>query len=132
MDPMSPSQSTPLLRLGAKCCSKSVGAFPMSCLSSMPTAASISALVATDSNLSASSLVEHVLSQYALGVIARCRLHSRGLNDTYKVESKLGDSYYLRVYCTGWRSRESIETEVEILLHLVQQKVNVSAPVSRT
>jgi Ser/Thr protein kinase RdoA (MazF antagonist) len=104
----------------------------MPSLTSMPTAASISAFAATDSNLSASSLVEHVLSQYALGVIVRCRLHNRGLNDTYKVESKLGDSYYLRVYCAGWRSREAIETEVEILLHLVQQKVNVSAPVSRT
>jgi hypothetical protein len=62
----------------------------MPCLSNVPAAASISALAATDSNLSASSLVEHVLSQYALGVIVRCRLHSRGLNDTYKVESKPG------------------------------------------
>jgi Ser/Thr protein kinase RdoA (MazF antagonist) len=99
--------------------------------SNVPTAASIPMMATTDSNLRASSLAEHVLSKYALGVIVRCRLHSRGLNDTYKVESKPGDAYFLRVYRAGWRSREAIETEIEILLHLAQQNVNVAAPVSR-
>ena len=71
-------------------------------LSSQLTAASPSALAATDSTLSASSLIEHVLSRYTLGVIGRCRFHSRGLNDTYKVENELGGTYYLRVYRVGW------------------------------
>jgi Ser/Thr protein kinase RdoA (MazF antagonist) len=101
-------------------------------LSDVPTAASIAAFAATDSNLSASSLAEHVLSQYALGVISRCRLHGRGLNDTYKVETERGETYYLRVYYAGRRSREAIETEIAMLLHIAQQNVNVSAPVGRT
>src|SRR5690242_9556066 len=104
----------------------------MSHPSSMPTAACASALAATDSTLSASSLAEHVLPHYALGELGSCRLHSRGLNDAYKVESKGGDTYYLRVYRAGWRTREAIETETEILLHLARQNVKVSAPVRRT
>jgi hypothetical protein len=101
-------------------------------LSDVPTAASIAAFAATDSNLSASSLAERVLSQYTLGVISRCRLHGRGLNDIYKVETERGETYYLRVYYAGRRSREAIETEIAMLLHIAQQNVNVSAPVGRT
>jgi Ser/Thr protein kinase RdoA (MazF antagonist) len=86
----------------------------------------------TDSNLCANSLIEHVLSQYDLGAIRRCRLHHRGLNDTYKVESSQDRTYFLRIYRADWRSREEIDTEIAILLHLAQHKVNVSTPVSRT
>jgi Ser/Thr protein kinase RdoA (MazF antagonist) len=87
---------------------------------------------ATDSNLCANSLVEQVLSQYELGAIRDCRLHHRGLNDTYKVESSQDRTYFLRIYRAGWRSREEIETEIAILLHLARHEANVSTPVSRT
>src|SRR5215510_14477754 len=86
---------------------------------------------ATDSNLCAQSLVVQVLPLYALGAISRCRLHHRGLNDTYRVESNQGDSYFLRIYRAGWRSRDEIETEIAILLHLAHGKASVSTPVSR-
>jgi Ser/Thr protein kinase RdoA (MazF antagonist) len=86
----------------------------------------------TDSNLCASALIERVLSQYDLGSVGRCRLHQRGLNDTYKVECGEDHTYFLRIYCANWRSREEIETEIAILLHLAQHQVNVSIPVSRT
>jgi Ser/Thr protein kinase RdoA (MazF antagonist) len=66
----------------------------------------------TDSNLCANALVEHVLSRYDLGAVRRCRLHHRGLNDTYKVECGRDHTYFL--------------------LHLAQHKVSVSTPVSRT
>ena len=85
----------------------------------------------TDSNLCARSLVEQVLSLYSLGAISRCRLHNRGLNDTYKVEGSLGDTYFLRIYRANWRSREEFETEIAILLHLACEKASVSIPVSR-
>lgn len=103
----------------------------MPSLSDVASSASITAFAATDSNLCASFLVEHVLSLYALGLIDRCRLHSRGLNDTYKVETKGSEKYYLRVYSSGWRSHAAIETEIAMLLHIAQQNVNVSAPVCR-
>ena len=85
----------------------------------------------TDSNLCAQSLVEQVLSLYALGAIRGCRLHHRGLNDTYKVEGSQGDTYFLRIYRVNWRSREEIEAEIAILLHLACEKASVSIPVSR-
>jgi Ser/Thr protein kinase RdoA (MazF antagonist) len=84
-----------------------------------------------DSILCARSLSEQVLSLYALPAISRCRLHHRGLNDTYKVECDQGDTYFLRIYRAGWRSLEEIETELAILLHLAQEKASVSTPVSR-
>lgn len=86
---------------------------------------------ATDSNLCAHALVERVLPLYSLGAISRCRLHHRGLNDTYRVDYDQGGTYFLRVYRAGWRSRDEIETEIAILLHLAQAKVSVSTPVSR-
>ena len=85
----------------------------------------------TNSILCARSLSEQVLSLYALGAISRCRLHHRGLNDTYKVECSQGDTYFLRVYRAGWRSKDEVETEIAVLLHLAQEKARVSAPVSR-
>jgi Ser/Thr protein kinase RdoA (MazF antagonist) len=73
-----------------------------------------------------------VLSLYDLGAISRCRLHHRGLNnDTYKVEGSQGGTYFLRIYRAGWRSRDEIETELAILLHLAQRQASVSTPVSR-
>jgi Ser/Thr protein kinase RdoA (MazF antagonist) len=89
-------------------------------------------LPVTDSNLRARSLVEQVLSQYDLGPISRCRLHHRGLNDTYKVECSRGDTFFLRIYRAGWRSLDEIETEIAILLHLARGKASVSTPVLRS
>ena len=86
---------------------------------------------ATDSNLSGLSLLEQVLPLYDLGGISRCRLHHRGLNDTYKVEGSQGDTYFLRTYRAGWRSSDEIETEIAILLHLAQENAPVSAPIAR-
>src|SRR5262249_45624905 len=86
---------------------------------------------ATDSNLCAHALVEQVLCLYDLGEISRCRLHHRGLNDTYKVEVSRGDAYFLRIYRAGWRSRDAIDAELAILLHLAQEEARVSTPVRR-
>jgi Ser/Thr protein kinase RdoA (MazF antagonist) len=68
---------------------------------------------------------------YDLRAISRCRLHHRGLNDTYKVEGSQGDTYFLRIYRAGWRCRDEIETELAILRHLAQRQASVSTPVSR-
>lgn len=86
---------------------------------------------ATHTVLSAHALVEQVLPLYDLGAVSRCRFHNRGLNDTYKVECSQGDTYFLRIYRAGWRSRDAIETELAVLLHLARGKASVCAPVSR-
>jgi Ser/Thr protein kinase RdoA (MazF antagonist) len=85
-----------------------------------------------DSNLDADALARQVLAHYSIGEITRCRFHARGLNDTYKVETKNGKSYFLRIYRAGWRTREQIEAELAVLQHLARCDVSVSAPVIRT
>ena len=84
---------------------------------------------ATDSNLCARALVEQVLPLYDLGAISGCHLHHRGLNDTYKVEGNQGDTYFLRIYRAGWRSRDEIGTEIAILLHLARRQASVSTSI---
>jgi Ser/Thr protein kinase RdoA (MazF antagonist) len=85
-----------------------------------------------DSNLKADALEREVLVHYTIGEVTRCRFHARGLNDTYKVETSGGKSYFLRVYRFGWRTREEIETELAALQHLARCNVRVSVPVVRT
>src|SRR6516164_10082264 len=85
----------------------------------------------TDSNLSADSLVEHVLARYDLGAVRHCRLHHRGLNDTYKVESSQDHTYFLRIYRADWRSREEIDTEIAILLHTARLGEGLAGPTQR-
>jgi len=85
----------------------------------------------TDSSLRTDALVDQVLPPYGLGPISRCRLHRRGLNDTYKIETGRNETYFLRVYRHGWRNREQIETEIAILSHLARYGVSVSVPLVR-
>jgi Ser/Thr protein kinase RdoA (MazF antagonist) len=73
-----------------------------------------------------------VLVHYPIAEITRCRLHVRGLNDTYKIETGGDTSYFLRIYQAGWRSRAEIEAELAILQHLARCGVAVSVPVVRT
>jgi Ser/Thr protein kinase RdoA (MazF antagonist) len=88
-------------------------------------------LPAVDSNLVPEAVAEAVLRHYVLPVVTRCRLHTRGLNDTFQVQTATGGVYFLRVYRAGWRSLEQIESELAMLRHLAASGVAVSAPVPR-
>lgn len=87
---------------------------------------------AINSLLPTDALVQRVLANYPIGEIARCRFYTRGLNDTYKVETTDGKTYFLRIYRAGWRSRDEIETEIGVLQHLARCRVRVSVPAVRT
>lgn len=84
-----------------------------------------------DSNLRPDALVDQVLCHYALPRVTRCRLHARGLNDTYRVETFSGQVFYLRVYRAGWRTLAEIKTELDVLRHLSSLQVSVCAPLPR-
>jgi len=71
-----------------------------------------------DSNPRPDALIEQVLPAYRLGVISRCRLHTRGINDTFRIETA-DEVFFLRVYRHGWRGREEIDTELTLLRHLI-------------
>jgi Ser/Thr protein kinase RdoA (MazF antagonist) len=86
----------------------------------------------TDSILSADALRQQVMPRYSIGEIARLELHERGINDTYKVGTADGDTYYLRVYRFGWRTIDEINSEIAVLRHIAGRSAPVSAPVERT
>lgn len=64
--------------------------------------------------LSAEALAADVLPHYRLESPIRCRLHSRGVNDVYRVQS--GESIaYFRVSPHGWRSAAEVAAELTAL-----------------
>lgn len=80
--------------------------------------------------LSAEALTERILSNYALTPPVRCRLATRGLNDTYRVES--GDGLaFLRVYRHGWRTDRETAAELALMTDLHRTGLSVSRPVPR-
>ena len=76
------------------------------------------------------ALSENVLHHYPIGTPLSCRLYKRGLNDTYLVETQQ-DRYILRVYRKGWRTKEEIDFELELLAFLHKQNMPVSYPIAR-
>jgi Ser/Thr protein kinase RdoA (MazF antagonist) len=80
--------------------------------------------------LAADALAEWVLPAYGLAPPVRCRLASRGLNDTYRVETGEGE-FYLRVYRHGWRTSAETAAELELMNDLHGHGLRVSRPVAR-
>jgi len=79
------------------------------------------------SMLSSDALHEFVDRNYDVGQVTRCKILSRGLNDTYRVDTER-DRYILRVYRTPWRSQADVYYELDVLNYLSQNGVPVSAP----
>jgi Ser/Thr protein kinase RdoA (MazF antagonist) len=79
--------------------------------------------------LSSDALVSRVVARYDLGAVAWCRLHNRGMTDTYLVETASG-RYVLRVYRAGWRTDADVHYELDALLHLHRAGVPVSHPLA--
>jgi len=85
----------------------------------------------TNSTPTAEALIERVLAKYELTAPIRCQFLHFGVNDTYEVRTKF-DTYYLRVYRRGWRTRGQILAEVEMLEFLGKRGLSVSVGVRRT
>src|SRR3712207_4324633 len=80
--------------------------------------------------LAAEALTERVLPSYELDPPVRCRLASRGLNDTYLVVTGAG-VFYLRVYRRGWRTDAETAAELALMSDLHRLGLRVSRPVPR-
>ena len=64
----------------------------------------------------------------SLGKIQLLRLFVDSLNTTYILKT-MKASYYLRVYTYAWRSKNEIESEIDLLLFLAKKDIPVSVPI---
>lgn len=78
---------------------------------------------------SSEALIVTVLP-YPISKPRSCHLYKRGLNDTYLVETEQ-ERYILRVYRRGWRTKEEIGFELELLTFLPSQNQPVAYPIGR-
>ena len=76
------------------------------------------------------ALEQNVLCHYQIGKLQSCRLLKRGLNDTYLVETEK-EQYILRVYRYGWRIKDEIDFELELLQFLHKNHVAISYPIAK-
>lgn len=76
------------------------------------------------------ALITTVLCEYPISKPHSCKLYKRGLNDTYLVTTER-ENYILRVYRRGWRNKEEIDFELELLAFLHEQKQPVAYPIAR-
>lgn len=73
-------------------------------------------------------LIKNIPSKYLIEVPLICKLHKRGLNDTYLVESDL-KKYILRIYRRKWRNKSEIDFELELLDFLRDKHQAVACPI---
>ncbi len=76
------------------------------------------------------ALIDTVLCEYSINTPVSCKLYKRGLNDTYLVEAE-AEKYILRVYRRGWRNKEEIDFELEVLMFLHAEMQPVAYPIRR-
>lgn len=86
----------------------------------------------TYSLLSAKALTQDVLPGFDIGEIAACQFFTGGFNDTYRVKTRQGATYYLRVYRQSWRTLPDIQYELDLLNHLRSKGFPAARPVQRT
>jgi Ser/Thr protein kinase RdoA (MazF antagonist) len=59
-----------------------------------------------------------MLPDYEIGEVTACQFFTGGFNDTYRVKTREGKTYYLRVYRRSWRTLPDILYELDVLNHL--------------
>jgi len=77
----------------------------------------------------AEEIMRAVVPLYKIDNPKRCIYFQSGLNDIYKIETDT-ESFYLRLYRQGWRSKTEINFEVEALKYLRGRGVPVIMPVA--
>jgi Ser/Thr protein kinase RdoA (MazF antagonist) len=76
------------------------------------------------------ALQSEILPRYDLGDQVTCIFLTRGVNDTYLVQTSL-EKYILRIYRTGWRTLSDVLYEIDVLGHLDRKGIPVSKPVAQ-
>jgi Ser/Thr protein kinase RdoA (MazF antagonist) len=86
---------------------------------------------ATYSTLSTQALAAGILPEYGVDDVVQCEFYSTGFNDTYRVKTARGSTFYLRAYRLPWRTLADIEYELDALNHLHRQDAPVIRPLRR-
>jgi len=80
--------------------------------------------------LSPNALGNAIRNNYFPGQEIICRLYCRGINDTYRALTG-GKIYWLKVYRADFHTREAIQAEVDLLLHLRRSDMQACVPIAR-
>lgn len=83
---------------------------------------------ATYSILSAAEIAVRVLPGFDIGAISTCQFFIGGFNDTYRITTEEGVTYYMRVYRAPWRTLPDILYEIEVLNHLAHKEFPAIRP----
>ena len=78
--------------------------------------------------LSSRALEKAILSKYSIKRPFKCQFFTPGLNDIYIVRTP-EETYYLRISIYGWRNKEELEAEIELLNYLHNLGISVAIPV---
>ena len=80
------------------------------------------------SQLSSDSVLDIINSKYELGQSISSKFYVLGLHDNYLIECS-NKKYIFRLYRNGWRTKEEILFEVDLLSYLEKTSSNVASPV---
>ncbi len=83
------------------------------------------------STISANDLLTKVVCDYEIDNPQECLFWSKGSNDIYEIRCADGKKYSMRIYRQGVFPRESIDFELEALLHLHSQGFPAAYPIPR-
>jgi Ser/Thr protein kinase RdoA (MazF antagonist) len=81
------------------------------------------------STLATDALSSDVLPKFGIGKISECVFFSGGFNDTYRVKTVDGRTFYLRAYRRLWRSLADIQYELDVLNYLKEKGFPAARPV---
>ncbi len=78
--------------------------------------------------LEPNALATEILPGFGLGTTSTCQFFSGGFNDTYRVKTADGQTYYLRAYRRFWRTLADIQYELDVLNHLKRKGFPAAQP----
>jgi len=80
------------------------------------------------STLDPEFLAQDILPGFGMETVSECRFFSGGFNDTYRVKTEDGSTYYLRAYRIQWRALADIQYELDVLYHLKRKGFPAAKP----
>ena len=81
------------------------------------------------STLSPQTIANDILPNFGLESVSKCQFYTGGFNDTYRIKTSSGHTYYLRAYRIRWRTLADIQYELDVLDHLKRKNFPAAKPI---